>query len=157
MSNKKIKKEYIIFTIILIVAMGGSFFGGMKYQESKSGARFGQMQNGQMKDQTQGIAGQGMTRQKGGLVGGEILSKDEKSIVLKDRSGGSKIIFLSESTQFLKSAAGSVDDIVIGSNVTVTGNQNPDGSVTAKIIQLSSQAVTPINQEGSGQVKPTTK
>ncbi|MDD5639236.1 MAG: hypothetical protein PHR47_00275 [Candidatus Pacebacteria bacterium] len=154
MINKKIKKEYIIFTVILVIAMGGCFFGGIKYQESKNGMRFSQMQNGQMKNPS--VTGQGMNRQKGGLVGGEILSKDEKSVVLKDRSGGSKIVFLSESTQFLKSVAGSVDDVIVGSNVTVTGNQNPDGSITAKIIQLSSQATIP-NQEMNGQVQPVTK
>jgi hypothetical protein len=137
---KKINKEYIIFAIILVVAIGGSFFGGMKYQESKVGARFGQMQNGQIQGQ-KGVVGTAMTRQKGGLIGGEILSMDEKSITLKDRSGGSKIVFFSGSTQYLKSVSGTVQDISVGSNITVTGDQNSDGSVTAKIIQISSQAV----------------
>lgn len=150
---KKINKEYIIFAIVLIVAIGGSFFGGMKYQESKTGARFGQMQFGQMQNGQKGTAGIPMTRQKGGLIGGEILSMDEKSITLKDRSGGSRIVFFSGSTQYLKSVSGTVQDIGVGSNITVTGDQNSDGSVTAKIIQISSQAV-PSNTNIE---KPTSK
>jgi len=141
----KIKKEYIIFLVILIVAMVGSFFGGMKYQENKGVAKFGQMQQWQMQGQMQqgqrqGVSGN-MTRQKGGLVGGQILSINDKSMVLKDRSGGSKIIFFSDTTQYLKSVSGSIGDVSVGSNITVTGNQNSDGSVTAKIIQISSQSV----------------
>ncbi|MCK9393662.1 MAG: hypothetical protein WCX30_03270 [Candidatus Paceibacterota bacterium] len=158
MTIKKIKKEYIVFTIILIVVAGGFFYGGMKYQEGKNGARFAQMLNGQMQNgQKQGTAGQVTNRQKGGLVGGEILSKDDKSIVLKDRSGGSKIVFFSQSTQFLKSTTGSIDDISVGSNITVTGDQNSDGSVTAKIIQISSQSLMPTGSQGPGQNQPTTK
>jgi len=149
---KNIKKEYIIFSVILVVAIIGSFFGGMKYQESKTNSRFGQMQfqGMQQQGQKQGISSN--ANKRGGLMGGEVLSIDEKNMVLKDRSGGSRIVFFSGSTQYLKSVSGSASDVTVGSYITVTGDQNSDGSVTAKSIQISSQQLP-----SSGQDAPKTK
>lgn len=133
------KKEYIVFSIILVLVAGASFYGGIKYQESKVGNRFAQMQGQMPQGQRQGIGTSNTNRQKGGLIGGEVLSVDDKSMVLKDRSGGSKIIFFSGATQYLKSDSGTISDVTTGSNITVIGDQNTDGSVTAKTIQIVPQ------------------
>ncbi|MCK9578070.1 DUF5666 domain-containing protein [bacterium] len=142
---KKIKKEYIVFLIILVIVTPCSFYGGMKYQEVITNSKMSQMrgQIGQTQNwQKQGTQAQGNTdtnRRGGGLIGGEVLSINDKNIVLKDRSGGSKIVFFSDSTQYLKSISGTLADISVGANITVTGSQNSDGSVTAKSIQIAPQ------------------
>lgn len=75
-------------------------------------------------------------QQSSGFVNGEIIAKDDKSITLKLRDGGSKIVFFSDSTEITKTAKGLVDDLRTGQQIVVNGNQNPDGSVTAETIQL---------------------
>ena len=75
-------------------------------------------------------------RSDGGFSAGEIISKDDKSITLKLRDGGSKIIFFSSATAVSKSVLGSAEDLKIGEEVTISGEANPEGSVTAKSIQI---------------------
>lgn len=134
-------KKIIIAVLIAVVAAGGAgFYGGMKYQQSKSPAKG----NGQffMSENGQGGQGQGMTdgNMRGGLNGGmtsgEIISKDDKSITLKLKDGGSKIVLYSGSTQFEKTVVGSVDDFAVGTSIMVTGSSNSDGSLTAKTVQI---------------------
>jgi len=64
------------------------------------------------------------------------IAKDAASVTIKLRDGGSKIIFLSDQTPVLKSATGTSDDLTVGSNVTVSGKPNQDGSISAESIQI---------------------
>ncbi|PIW75403.1 MAG: hypothetical protein CO002_02185 [Candidatus Portnoybacteria bacterium CG_4_8_14_3_um_filter_44_10] len=157
-----------IFLSIIITAVivgGGAFYGGIKYNQSKSVASlqnlqnmsaeqrqqaFGQMRNGVNSGGTAGTArvangGQG----GGGFVKGSIISKDDKSVTVELSSptqnaggnattpSGSKIVLLSDSTEITKSAAGSVGDLQAGQQISVNGTQNQDGSITASSIQIS--------------------
>jgi len=142
-----------------VVVGGGAFFGGMKYAESKSPrgrlsqADFQNLQNLSPEERQQrlqelganagarfrGGAGGGQ-RGGGGFTVGEIIAKDDKSVTVKLQNGGSKIIFLSDSTEITKSAAGALSDLEIGKNISVNGSTNSDGSVTAKTIQLRPQS-----------------
>ena len=140
---------------VAVVVGGGAFFGGMKYAESKSPrggfaqADFQNLQNLSPEERQQRLqelganagadfrAGGGRTGQtRGGLTAGEIISKDDKSVTVKLLDGGSKIIFLSDSTEITKSATGALGDLEVGKNISVNGTANSDGSVTAQSIQL---------------------
>lgn len=133
MKNKKI----IGAIVICLVVAGISFYGGMKYNSLKSSAsqlanRASFSQNGG----TRGIAGARGGINSGGLVSGEILSKDDKSMTIKLNNGGSKIVFFSPSTKVEKTVDGSIVDVIVGKQITVIGVANSDGSINATSIQL---------------------
>ena len=124
----------IVFIIIAVLIGAGAFYGGMVYGKSQNGSAFNS-------GRFQGFNGNGAQRgvrpgANGGLVSGQILSQDDKSVTLKLLDGGSKIIFFSDSTQITKSATGAVTDLTTGKNLMVTGTTNTDGSITAQTIQI---------------------
>ncbi len=132
------KKIFIIGFIIIIIVGAGAFYGGMKYGQGKVSQgfqRFGQMGASLGDRANQG--GNRVNQGENGFVNGEILSKDDKSVTVKDRQGGSKIVFFSDSTVISKSAEGSSADLEVGKQILVTGSTNSDGSITAKNIQIS--------------------
>jgi len=124
----------------------------MKYQQSKgpvdsfSRQNFQSLQNLSQEERQQLFQGNaGGTLQRGvgagtgtNFLNGEMIDKDEQSLTLKTMDGSSKIIFFSGSTEISKTAEGLVSDIEIGKQITISGEQNSDGSYTAKTIQLSS-------------------
>lgn len=127
-------KTLVGFMAIVIIIGGGSFYGGMKYDQQKGLASVGQRSFSRGGGDTGGgRRGNGMG---GDATNGEIIAKDDKSITVKLMSGGSKIIFFSDSTQVMKSVSGSLADIVVGDTVTTFGAANADGSVTARSIQI---------------------
>ena len=147
-------KLIVIVIATAVVVGGGAFFGGMKYAESKSPqgrvsqADFQNLQNLSPEERQQRLqelganAGAGFRgagggqRGGGGFTAGEIIAKDDKSITVKLSDGGSKIVFLSDSTTISKMTDGTKSDLEIGKQVTVNGSANSDGSVTAQSIQL---------------------
>jgi hypothetical protein len=72
----------------------------------------------------------------GAPVSGDIISKDDKSITIKLRDGGSKIVFLSTSTPITKSVSGATSDLSQNESVLIQGISNADGSVSAQSIQI---------------------
>lgn len=130
-----------VVVVLLVLIGGGSFYGGMKYADSKRAASFAATRNsGGFRNATGTFGGgRGAAAGRGGMGGfatGEIISKDNNSVTIKLRDGGSQIAFFSSSTQVMKSATGSVDDLKAGENVMIAGSANSDGSVTAQNIQL---------------------
>jgi hypothetical protein len=130
---------YTIAGFLIILVGGGGFYGGTLYGKSQNI----QPANGQFR-MGQRATGQGtgnMARRGGsaGFVNGQVISKDDKSITVKSADGGSKIIFLSASTQVTKSASGTMNDLIDNTQVMVNGTTNPDGSVTASFIQIRPQ------------------
>ena len=136
-------KKIIAVIAGLVVVSGGSFYAGTSYSAAVNGrnsrnasfsslspedrqARFGQ---------TGGVVRAGRNA-NGGLVSGEVLSKDASSITVKLAAGGSKIVFLPASATVTKSVSGSSDDIETGQRVMVAGTANPDGSITGETIQI---------------------
>lgn len=120
-----------------------SFFGGVKYDQSKTvslsttGANFAQ--NGQAR--MGGQRGTGMRGFNG--ASGSIVAKDATSITVNLRDGnGSKIVFLSASTTVMKITNGTVSDLALGKEVFVNGTPNPDGSINAQSIQLRPNSIS---------------
>ncbi|MFA6552008.1 MAG: hypothetical protein WCT19_00735 [Candidatus Paceibacterota bacterium] len=74
--------------------------------------------------------------QGGGLTSGQIISKNGTSITLKSRDGNTKIVLYSPDVSILKTASGTPQDLISGTEVNVVGTANSDGSVTAQSIQV---------------------
>lgn len=124
------KNVKVIIAVIFVVVTAIAFYGGMKYGSSSQPAV---AQNGQFNR-----SGSGSGRFGNGNVpaSGQVISKDSQGLTIQLRDGSSRIIILSSSTSVMKSANGTLDDISQGNDVTVIGQQNSDGSVTAQSIQI---------------------
>jgi len=134
------KKNLILILIALIVVGIGGFFGGMKYGQSQA------LKNLTPEKMREIFQQRGQTFQRGeipqrqrervGFLSGQVISKDEKSLTIKLPDGSTKIVFVAESTQILKSVEGNIEDIEIGKQVLVSGEQTTEGYLTAKTIQI---------------------
>ena len=134
------KNKKIVGLVILVVVIAfASFFVGYKCASSKKPS-FSQSTFGQhgMNGNNPGMKGNGGF---GGLTVGEILSKDAQSITLKLRDGGSRIIFFTDKVVVQKMTDGSVADLVVGKQISVTGTTNPDGSINAQSVQIRPSAM----------------
>lgn len=133
------KKILPLIIIVILVVGAGSFYGGMKYAQSKKST------NGGSSNFRTGLGGgfnRTGNRQAGtGFATGEIIAKDDKSITIKLRDGGSKIIFYSDSTEIGKFVNGASNDLEVGKTVMVNGKTNQDGSITAQSLQI--RPITP--------------
>jgi len=123
----------VISIVFLIIGFAAGFF----YQKSKTpnfASKFGN-QTGQMMGNRNTSAKVNSPRS----VIGEIINADEKSITVKSNDGSSKIILLSSKTQIAKASTAQSSDLKIGEKVSVFGQTNTDGSVSADNIQLNPQ------------------
>lgn len=151
-------KKILLVTIVTAVVFGGAgFYGGLKYGQSRTvfnrpAGNFGNLTAGQRQQifQSGGGAGSGITglrggQNGGGFVTGEIIAKDDEGITVKIRDGGSKIVLFSNSTKIEKTVDGTGNDLTVGQSVTVSGQTNQDGSLTAQSIQtrLATPALRP--------------
>lgn len=124
-------------TIIIAVAVGTvCFYGGMKVGQGSKSSAGTQQANYQGGQRGTGGGGRNGLASGNGFTGGEILSKDANGITIKLRDGSSKIVLVSGSTPVMKAAQGSIADLNVGEQVTITGTQNSDGSITAQSVQI---------------------
>lgn len=139
-------KNIVVAVIALLVVGGGAFYGGIFYEKSSlskqgllrnTNAQFGNRTPGQ--GRPQGMTG-GFNRngEIGEFVAGEIISKDDKSVTVKTRDGGSKIVYFSDSTEIGKTTKGFSTDLENGKDVMINGKANQDGSFVAQNIQIRS-------------------
>lgn len=139
------KKDIIVPLVIAIIFGASGFYGGMKYQQTKSisgfsrefGTRtFGRGQGGNV--MMKGQSGtQGSMRMGFRPILGEIISADDKSITVKLTDGSSKIVMLSDKTTINKAESATKDELVKGTKVSVFGQEDADGIVSAQSIQLN--------------------
>ena len=152
------KQSIIVSCVVVLLLLGGAFYGGMRYDRVKiplpSGG-FASMANlSQEERQTRmqqfGVNVNGAARQRGaqagggGFTNGEIIAKDDQSVTLKLVDGGSKIIFFSGETKVTKSVDGTMEDVKMGANVMAIGSANQDGSITAQTIQIRPAGLVPV-------------
>ena len=157
-----------ITILVAVVVGGIAFYSGTKYSEGNSTASIGgragfsqedfrnlSPEERQQRFQEFGANGSGaFSRDHEGGSGfrgrfgtgsdgsrpliGEIISQGDGSLTIKLSDGSTKIVFVNDSTQITKSVDGTVDDLDEGEQIFVSGDENPDGSYTAKTIQLGS-------------------
>jgi len=131
------KKNIVYYVIVTVVSLAIGFFGGKMSSGQDGKSQFGQFpgQTGdrQMAEQLKGKIG---GPNSNAPMSGEIISMDDKSITIKLTDGGSKIIFLSDTTSIGKMTEGTIADLEVGKKITTSGTANNDGSITAKSIQI---------------------
>lgn len=132
------KKFLIIIFIAVIFAGAGGFFGGMEYRlDANVGGAFRDHQEGDFSRRFDSMRGmRGMMGGSSSPLFGEIISQGEGSFTIKLSDGSTRIIFISDSTQITKSIDGILGDLEIAGQIFVSGEENPDGSYTAKTIQI---------------------
>ena len=128
-------KKYCIAISLILMAV--SFYGGTKYSQFQrnyagSNNRGGQFMVGSNNNGNQ----KNIRGNLGGMINGEIISKDDTGITVKQRDGGSRIIFISEKTLITKSSTSSKDELKNGLQVIGSGTPNSDGSLNADNIQI---------------------
>jgi type 1 fimbria pilin len=150
------KNKSILITIVVAIIVGAiAFFGGMKYQQTKTPQFAGQFfRNTQGGPGGFGQGGQrGGNRGFGGATVGEVVSQDASSITLKLMDGSSKIVNTSSSTTYSKTDTAAKTDIKTGARIAAIGTSNSDGSITAQNIQLN--PMFRIGPRASGMPQPS--
>jgi len=138
------KTNIVRMGIILVMAVAGGFVAGMKYQQGKGSSVNGGQNT--MQSAGRGIHNNGegqqvvmgtQHRRDSGMVGGEIINQDDASITIKLDNESTKIVLFSEETGINMATEGSLENLAVGEQVVVFGQENSDGSVTATSIQLN--------------------
>ena len=128
-------KNKIILIIAAVVLIGVSFYSGMRYGGNNVAAA--SAARGTFQGRTNGGTTRGPSGfAQGGATSGEVIAKDANSLTLKLQSGGSRIAFVSSSTPVIQSIPGSLGDITVGKQITVTGSTNQDGSLNVSSIRV---------------------
>ena len=127
MKEKNIKKSVNSIIAIAVILVIGAYYLGVQHGKSASKAQFASGFTGG----TRGGGARGA-----GIINGSVVSKDATSMTIQGRDGSSKIVLYSESTQIMKTAAGTSTDVAVGSQVMVAGKTNSDGSITAQTVSL---------------------
>lgn len=122
---------------ILVVVAGGAFYAGTSYGKSQQPLRGGAAGQFFVNGAAGGQPGRAGRSAGGGFTAGSIVSSGNGSISILQQNGSStEIVLIGPSTQILKSVVGGASDLTIGTDVTVTGTTNSDGSLSATSIQL---------------------
>ena len=169
MSEKENKSKNLILPVslsivFLVVGFGLGVFYQQKHLRSTFSNRVGQFQTGEGLGSRTGTirnnsgtrgTGSGMGLRDGsgsGAVFGEITKIDDSSITVKTADGGSKIILISDSTAFNKSATATKTDLKVGSQVRVDGATDTNtGSIAGKSIEIDPA------RNGQNQTTPASK
>lgn len=143
--------QIIAIFVLLLVVGGAAFFGGTKYQQRKNISGFNRQNTG-IQGRGQGM-GQGpgqdgnVAKNRGQVAGfrqtiGEIINIDDKSITVKLADGSSKIVLLSDSLTVSQATSAAKTDLKVGVKIAVSGDQNTDGSIIGRNIEINPRVAT---------------
>ncbi|HVZ75879.1 MAG TPA: hypothetical protein VG934_01245 [Candidatus Paceibacterota bacterium] len=149
-------KTIIGAIIAVIIVGGGAFYAGTVYGKSSGRGQFGggnfTLTNGVGGARTFTRGGTGAGGAAGGFTAGKVISNSGTSISIQEQNGSStEIVLVGPSTQILKSDAGTASDLTVGTEVTVTGSSNSDGSLTANSIQIRPAGMGEFSPRGTAQ------
>ena len=120
-------KNKIIAIVVLIIVAGGAFYLGVQNGKGSATAAT----TAARASFTRGAGGA-----LGGAVAGQVVSVDTNSLTISLVSGSSQIIFFTGTTPVMKTVSGTVADLKAGTNISVIGTANSDGSESATSIQI---------------------
>jgi hypothetical protein len=126
--NKVLIAVGVIFLVVVVGA--GAFFGGMAFQRGRMARAGGGFFSG--------AAPFGGAQAGRGAVVGQVQSVGSDTLVIKTAQG-QVTVHLSNNTAVSKMAQGSLSDLQPGVTVTVRGQRNSSGDVTASQIQIVGQ------------------
>ncbi len=117
--------------VCLIVGGAAGYFGATQLRMLQRGQRSGMMGN------FRSMPGAAVRQAMGvGRVIGSVQSLGDGRMTVQTPGNSSQIVLINGSTNYQKVASGTAGDVVTGTQVIVTGQQNPDGSTTASSIQV---------------------
>jgi len=144
--------QSVLLVIVVLVLMGGSFYGGTLYgkqtAEPAFPAEFAERmsrlaeEGGVMPEPGQGFGQGGFSRlrgedgQGGGLVG-QIEQNDGSTIVIFGLDGSQTVVKVTDTTLIEKYASVTAAELEVGEQVIVSGSRNDDGSITARSVQVA--------------------
>lgn len=139
--------------MLILAAAGGAFYGGMLYERQQAAnvraAFFADRGGGTGGNDGAGGGGNsggnffgGGSAPGGRGAFGQIKSIDGDTLTLSTPQREVKVR-ITEATQFLKVVAGERGDLAVGDNITVRGQADANGNVTADSIQVGGTVSIP--------------
>jgi len=144
------RKFLSVALLIGLVAVAGAFYGGTQYAQIQSAFAhpFGFSQTNTNSENKggmmqSGMMGNGMMQNTQAnpdmvLAAGEITQMDDGTLMLRNEKGETRKVMFDSSTELKKSVEATMDDLEEGKRASVIGRVNPDGSITAKVVQVKS-------------------
>ena len=141
--------KIVLGVLVVVVIAAGSFYGGMVFGKNQAQAAApvpGEMQGMPGVPEQAGMppggqagtdGGQASSRQ-GGMLFGQIQAISNGELTIKDESGQQILVYVTDTTLIQKQAEVTVADLQEGETVVVSGSQATDGSITARMLQVSS-------------------
>ena len=129
----------VVAVIVLVGIIGGAFFGGVATGKNKSSTttttqysgRTGQFPGGTNSSTfNRSAAGFGI----GGGTMGTVSGINGDVITLTTTNGSVEQVYTNSSTRIEEMATGSLSDITVGQNISVSGRRSQSGSVNATSI-----------------------
>ena len=129
------KNSMMIIAAVLIVLAGvGGFVGGVFFTKAHAGQGLTAIGNGNGNEFRRfgGMMGANGQNQNSRGGRGQVVSLGNGTMTIKLPDGSTKLVVVSNSTNYLKTDKVSQSDIKTGDTVTIVGTHNSDGSITAQ-------------------------
>lgn len=132
-------KNIVGVIVALVVVGGGAFYGGMQYGKSQAAPAGFQMRTFNGSGQGNNVRFRGAGGVGGiNMTNGSVLSISGNTLTLQlgGDTGGSKIVLISSTTPFMHTVQAPVSELKVGDRITVVGQADSSGAITAQSIQV---------------------